>query len=411
MKIALFSDTFDEVNGVANTLGYLADYAQKQKIRIDFFVHATKEKQKEFKKKEKYTLEKRGSVRIYRFKAVLPFEYYNGLLLDLAMPRYAILKRFEKKKYDLIHTATPGSMGITAAYLAAHYKLPMIGVYHTAIPEYIKPMAKKQIEKWTPFLPAAGNWVGENLESLSREMLKWYYNQCALVLAPSQYFQEQLTEMFTSPIEIFTRGVDTQKFKPKKSIDSSQTPTAIYVGRVSVEKNLQILIDIFKDQKNCVLKVVGDGPFREEMEKNLPMATFTGFLHGKDLVEAYASADFFIFPSETDTFGNVVLEAMSCGLPVLVSNKMAPKELVHQGENGFVCATLQEFQEKVDLLSKDRSLQKRMRKKALAYARSRSWDEVFEALIEQYQKTIKVVKTKKKIKGNKTTNVKNLDSK
>lgn len=395
MKIALFSDTFDEVNGVANTLGYLADYAQKQKIRIDFFVHATKKDAKTFKKKEKFTLEKRGTVRIYRFKAMLPFEYYNGLLLDLAMPRYAILKRFEKKKYDLIHTATPGSMGITAAYLAAHYKLPMIGVYHTAIPEYIKPMAKKQMEKWTPFLPAAGNWVGENLENLSREMLKWYYNQCALVLAPSQYFKEQLTKMFDSPIEIFTRGVDTQKFKPKKSATKLKTPTAIYVGRVSIEKNLQLLVDIFKNKKNCLLKIVGDGPYRKEMQKELPMATFTGFLRGKDLVDAYASADFFVFPSETDTFGNVVLEAMSCGLPVLVSDKMAPKELVQQGKTGFVCSTMQDFQEKVDLLAEDKSLQKKMSKKALSYARSRSWEEVFEDLIQKYKKTIEQSQKKK----------------
>lgn len=423
MRIALFSDTFDEVNGVANTLQYLAAFAQEKDIHIDFFIHADmradkekksiKETQKILKKKSKdkktkkvknkkgYTLEKRGSVRIFRFKAVLPIEYYNGLLFDLVTPRYAIIKRFEKTKYNLIHTATPGSMGLTAAYLAAHYRLPMIGVYHTAIPEYVKPMAQKQIEKWSSFFPPVGsaaNWIGDSLEGFSREIIKWYYNQCTLVLAPSRYFQEELSGWFNSPVEIFTRGVDTEKFKPLVGADKKQNnlPVAIYVGRVSVEKNLQILLSIFKERKNVVLKVVGDGPFRQEMQEQLPNAEFTGFLKGKELVEAYSQADFFVFPSETDTFGNVILEAMSCGLPVLVSDKMAPKELIQEGKTGFVCEDENVFAEKIDLLTKDNRLRKKMSKLALQYARSRKWSEVFEDLIAKYKRVISSAKTKQK---------------
>lgn len=406
MRIALFSDTFDEVNGVANTLGYLCDYAEKKGVEIDFFIHAPKQEQ------TKNSLEKRGKVRIYRFKAVLPWEYYNGLLVDLVIPRYAVLKAFSKKKYDLIHTATPGSMGLTAAYLAKQYRLPMIGVYHTAIPEYIKPMAEKQIEKWMGFFPnvatVAAPKVGESLEKISREMVKWYYDQCELVLAPSQYFQEELRKWLTAPVEIFTRGVDTEKFKPLRKRKENHPPVALYVGRVSVEKNLQLLLPIFAEQDKVKLQVVGDGPFREEMQSKLARAEFSGFLRGQDLVEAYSQADFFVFPSRTDTFGNVILEAMSCGLPVIVSDQMAPKELVQEGKTGFICSTEKDFADKIKYLAEHSAECRRMGKAAYAYALSRRWSDVFDELWATYKKTVKTHKKKlkkekiKKIKSQKT---------
>jgi glycosyltransferase involved in cell wall biosynthesis len=160
--------------------------------------------------------------------------------------------------------------------------------------------------------------------------------------------------------------------------------TALYVGRVSEEKNLRLLARLFKSRSDVELMVVGDGPYRAEMESNLPGARFTGFLRGQDLSQAYASADFFVFPSETDTFGNVVLEAMSSGLPVLVSSGMGPKGLVTHGRNGFVCENEQEFNDRINLLVSNAELRLKMGREARAFALTQSWDNVFFDLFRVY---------------------------
>ncbi len=160
----------------------------------------------------------------------------------------------------------------------------------------------------------------------------------------------------------------------------------LYVGRVSTEKNLDVLTEIFKDQPEAKLMVVGDGPYRAEMQQLIPEASFTGFLQGEALSQAYASADIFVFPSTTDTFGNVVREAMSSGVPVVVTDKMGPKEQVVQGETGFITTDTADLAAKLNLLIRDEALRKKMGKNARNYALTQNWDAVFETLFEDYQR-------------------------
>jgi glycosyltransferase involved in cell wall biosynthesis len=186
---------------------------------------------------------------------------------------------------------------------------------------------------------------------------------------------------------VFSRGVDSECFSPAYR-KQSQTITALYVGRVSAEKNLGLLAKVFRNRSDVKLKIVGDGPYRGPLESSLPQACFTGFLTGIALSEAFASADFFVFPSETDTFGNVILEAMSSGLPVLVSDRMGPKELVSHGENGFIAGSEQDFSLFTDRLVQDPEMRSRMSWKARETALSRSWDNVFAGLFDLYFEVI-----------------------
>ena len=163
----------------------------------------------------------------------------------------------------------------------------------------------------------------------------WYYNQTDKVLVPSKSTGEELENkgIKKDKIEFYPRGIDTEKFHPakrngffKKYHLNDNAFKLIYVGRISKEKNIDILVSIFKELikkgGNYHLVIVGEGPFLKEMKTSLlgyPV-TFTGYLKGEDLSQAYASSDLFIFPSETDTFGNAVLEAQASGLPVFVTD-------------------------------------------------------------------------------------------
>lgn len=372
MKVALFTDTYDEVNGVANTYRYLTEYCAREGIALHVYAHGEDED----------SVEERGSVEIRRYKPAVPVDIYFDMLFDLKVPRVRILERAKEEKYDIVHTATPGSMGLNALLVARSAGAALVGSYHTALPEYIRHRVERIVEKFE--LPSRHS--GERIESGTWGYLKWYYNHCRLVLAPSEHTRREVEKKLRVPVGIFTRGIDTERFHPKFR-EPHDDVVVLYVGRVSVEKNLSVLADIFKYEQGARLVVVGDGPYLEEMQRRCPGAQFTGFLDGEDLSRAYASADVFAFPSTTDTFGNVVLEAMSSGLPVVVTDKMGPKEMVGDGENGLVTHDAHDFSEKVHLLIRDEQLRETMGRKARNYARSRSWDAVFAKLFEDYAET------------------------
>jgi len=369
VKIALFTDTYDQINGVANTFRYLTHYFRKHNLLLDIYTHSDNSD----------TVEELGTVRILRYKPTIPVDIYFDMIFDLKFPRFRILKECKNRHYDIIHTATPGSMGLNAL-VAAGSKIPLIGSYHTSVPEYVKERIDTIVSKF--HLPTEHS--GERSEEGTWEYMKWYYNKCKLVLAPSEHTKALLETKLKPEIEIFSRGIDVERFNPSHRVESDGV-NVLYVGRVSVEKNLDILTNIFRDRHDARLTIVGDGPYLNEMKKKCPSAIFTGFLDGEDLSREYASSDIFVFPSTTDTFGNVVLEAMSSGLPVIVTNKMGPKELVAEGENGFIAVDDSDFERKLDVLIGDQTVRKKIGANARKYALTRSWDDVFSRLYTYYE--------------------------
>lgn len=371
-RIAVFTDTLDQVNGVSNTYQYLAAYCRRRKIDLDFYTYGPRT-----------SLEKQGSVRIFRYRPRLPVRYYAGLVFDLWTPRGNLLEDCREGGYDLIHAATPGSMGLNALAAAKRLGLPLVGVYHTALPEYVGTRRRSLMTRLG--LPS-GLLEQFTLEGCWK-FVEWYYRHCQKVLAPSRSIARILGRRIRVPMDRFSRGVDTRKFSPEQRREPSRT-TVLYVGRVSVEKNLPLLARIFRRRGDACLQVVGDGPFRKRMEQEAPNANFTGFLTGLELSRAYASADLFAFPSETDTFGNVVLEAMSSGLPVVVTDKMGPRELVDHGSNGFVASNDQEFELYLNRLIQDEGLRESMGARSRELALERTWDAVFGSLFDCYREVV-----------------------
>jgi glycosyltransferase involved in cell wall biosynthesis len=212
--------------------------------------------------------------------------------------------------------------------------VPLSGIYHTDFPLYVRTLTQD-----------------EALEQLTWRYMYWFYEQMDTIYVPSEVYRRQLIDngFDRKKLHVLTRGVDLRRFSPAKR-DAGFWPARgtgdglkfIYVGRVSKEKNLDLMLEAFvelrRESADVEMLVVGDGPYLAALEERYrrPDIIFTGFLEGEALAAAYAGADVFVFPSTTDTFGNVVLEAQASGLPVIVSNRGGPAEIVSDGESGMI---------------------------------------------------------------------------
>ncbi len=320
LKIAHFTDTFREVNGVARTI--------RQQLRL---VDQHGKHMRVLTCGQEADLA--GAV---NFEPVGAFEIPEYPELKLFYPPFLkMLAHCFEEDYDLILAATPGPVGLAALAIARILKVPFHGTYHTAFPQYVGALTQD-----------AG------LEDASWRYMLWFYNQMDVVYAPSRATVEELVArgIPESKVKTYPRGVDVGRFHPAKRNGFFKRYAAgpglklLYVGRVSREKDLHVLTEAFRKlrslRRDLELIVVGDGPYLAEMKqalRGLP-AVFTGVLDGEDLAAAYASSDIFVFPSATDTFGNVVLEAQASGLPVIVTDKGGPRENMVPDRTGLVVA-------------------------------------------------------------------------
>ena len=363
MRIALFTDTFGQINGVTRTLYRLVRHQPKGDIEIDLYTYGDREEQ-----------EQMPTGRIYRFAPALPIHYYPGMPFDGALGNFRVLNAFRANRYDVVHVATPGSMGICGIALAQQYHIPMIGTYHTSLPAYVKARARV---------------FADQLCSLTWSYVKWFYGRCRLVLAPSDSIKSELERHMRVPIGIFSRGVDTELFAPSYRRRNDGEPARIlYVGRLAPEKNIQMLAQAFGQmEQDAVLQIVGEGPLYDCLRRSRDQRVqVLGLMHGEELSTTYASADVFAYPSRTDTFGNAVLEAMSSGLPAIVMDEGGPKEIVTDGHDGFVVSDAQTMRQRLAQLVSDDDLRNRMARNARATAEARSWDAAFGHLFESYRR-------------------------
>jgi glycosyltransferase involved in cell wall biosynthesis len=191
------------------------------------------------------------------------------------------------------------------------------------------------------------------------------------------------------------RGVDTQLFTPTRRWPGSDTFRIGYVGRLTAEKNVRFLAELgvalqATGHRNFEFAIVGEGSEEAWLRSHVPNATFTGVLRGEPLAEAYANLDLFVFPSYTDTFGNVILEALASGVPAVVTDRGGPKFLVEPGVTGYIAANNAEFISAVNKIMNDSRLHAKVRAAALAYAMRQSWDAVFESVFRTYGEGIKL---------------------
>lgn len=372
IKLAHFTDTFYEINGVGLTL-------QRQ---VEAAVNADK----------KYTIvtcDKSGRPPRPGVKNFTPIgvfhlpEYKEQKLFH--PPVLEILNYCYKNNYTHIKAATPGPMGLTALAIARMLHLPIWGTYHTALPQYAQYLTDDR-----------------GLVDLMWKYIAWFYNHMDVVYVPSQSTARELSERGIDPnkMKVYPRGVDVERFHPAKRNGFLETRyqltdgiKLLYVGRVSKEKNLELLGRVFKrlaeTHDHLRLVVVGDGPYLEEMRREMSDTPchFTGYLEGEDLAAVFASCDLFLFPSTTDTFGNVVLEAQASGLPVIVTDAGGPQENVIPGQTGLIVPAHDEvaFSRAVEDLIAHPERLKEMGQAARDYVRERSFENAFLQSWQMYE--------------------------
>jgi glycosyltransferase involved in cell wall biosynthesis len=369
MRIAVFTDNdFVKVNGVTTTLRAVLKWAPPDlKIRI----YTASDEQAD----EPHYLALASSG--------LPIPFYREMKIYLPRVREYV-RRAKADRIDVVHLTTPGPVGLAAMRVARTLGLPMVGSFHTDLAAYATMLSGS---------PALG--------TLMRRFLRWPYGRCARVLVPSESTRRLLVRANGDPgrIDTWVRGVDCDAFSPDRrsrqlreewGVDDHR-PAILYVGRVSREKGLDLL-PALQARLHALgfdhrFVIAGDGPMLGELRAGLEDAMFTGALSRPEVARAFASADVFVFPSRTDTAGNVVLEAQASGLPVLVSDAGGPRENMLPGRTGVVVGGTDagQWAEALAPLMRDPARRRSVGECARAYAATRRWTEALAPLYRAYR--------------------------
>ncbi len=330
-----------------------------------------------------------GSVTFLTLKrSPLSFKLDEDLAYDPFFQRHAtrVLRELVKFKPDVIHITGINDISIIGVYLGWKMQIPVLGSWHTNVHEF----AASRLIKMFEFLPASFASKAANFaERKILDGLILFYKIPKVVLAPNQELIELLAKGTKRQTAIMSRGVDTEFFSPAKRTVGDGILRFGFVGRLRAEKNVRLLADLEKKllaagQTNFKFLVVGEGSERGFLEKNMSRVEVTGFLEGERLAEAYANMDVFVFPSETETFGNVVQEANASGVPAIVTDQGGPKYIVRHNETGFIAANLDEFVKYCLELMHDPGKLLEMKKQSRKAALRRSWDAVFEKVYRAY---------------------------
>src|SRR5213595_3022060 len=362
-KRAWFTDTLEDVNGVATTIRKMTAAgaaAGKELIVVT--------------SRSELNI---CDIPIKNFPPIGEFELPEYELQKLSFPPILqILDYIQREKFTEIIISTPGPVGLTALLAAKMLNLQTSGIYHTDFPQYVRILTEDSF-----------------LESMAWRYMHWFYGQLDTVFVNSEEYRQSWIKHGLDPVKlkILPRGLDTELFHPARREPAffekfgalNGEVRLLYVGRISREKDLDLLAAAYRRLRDEGLRVqlfiVGHGPYSEALAKSLPEAFFTGYLTGNELATAYASADIFVFPSTTDTFGNVILEAQACGLPVVVSDSGGPKELVQDKGNGLITKShdVEDFARAIRALVTNPALRERMGRSARQSVIDRSWPNAF----------------------------------
>ncbi|HQZ82162.1 MAG TPA: glycosyltransferase [Pyrinomonadaceae bacterium] len=336
-----------------------------------------------------------GSVSHFALKrSPLAIALDEGLAFDPLFTRHIpkIRKTLVEFRPDLIHITGINDVSNAAAYLAWKMGIPMLGSWHTNVHEF----AASRLQRLFRFLPQ--KILDPFVRMAEFRIMQGcilFYQMPKVVLAPNEELVSELGRRTKRTARLMARGVDSEFFSPtKRTIDDGVLRVG-FVGRLRAEKNVKLLIDVERGMlerglTNFKFLIVGEGNVREHLEKNMQTAEFTGFLSGEKLAEAYANMDIFLFPSETDAFGNVAQEANASGVPAIVTDKGGPKFIIKPSVNGMIASGPEEFIEHTVTLASDPDLLARMKAHARDFAVSRSWDAIFEGVYDAYLETMEI---------------------
>jgi glycosyltransferase involved in cell wall biosynthesis len=369
LRIALFSEVYwPMVSGVGVTLLRLTEALEARGHQVRVY-SAT------------YPLPPQGDrPEVHRSPSVPLFLYPD---VQWAFPRLReVVDDLARFRPDVVHVATEFSLGIAGVKAARQLGIPIVASAHTDYDQY----AVRYGVTWA----LRAGW----------HYLRWFYGQAHRVLCPSRIYEEHLHSRGVTHTGIWSRGVDPAEFHPSFRSEAYRARFGLgpgdllvtYIGRIAREKNLELLLRAWEDlvsvRSGGQLVLVGRGPLEEEIRRReLPGVHVTGLLRGRELAEAYASADVFTFPSPTETFGNSLLEAMGSGLPSLVAAAGGVLEFAEHGRNAWLVApnSTEAIAEGLGRLLSDPSLRRRLSDGGLRTAAERRWDAVYDQLVSDYR--------------------------
>jgi glycosyltransferase involved in cell wall biosynthesis len=374
MRVALFTDTLGDVNGVSRFIRNAAEQARR--TGRDFTVFTS----------TNFAFE--AAPNIVNVPPVVATKMPKYENLELVLPPVTkMLRMVDKMQPDVIHISTPGSVGLVGLLAARMLRCPVVGVYHTDFPAYVDKL-----------------FQDDTLTSGCSAYMKWFYASFASIFTRSDDYAGALRELRVPDERVHTLrpGIMIDQFHPRfrdsgvwKRVLGNEAGKdgivrAIYCGRVSVEKGLPMLSRCWAKAREQLARlgtpaqliIIGDGPYRKQMQEELRGhdAHFLGFRHGAELSSLYASGDFFVFPSTTDTLGQVVMESQASGLPVLVTDAGGPKEVTRDGETGYVERASDErgWVDRIVDLASNHEKRARMGKAAHEFLQSFSMQQSFE---------------------------------
>lgn len=369
MRLALFTDTYpDDVNGVARTLGMLVAHAAHRGHEVALVTPRVSEKDAPYAAR-------------HRQLPGIPIPIYPDLQLARGVDGKG-KRMLEAFAPDVVHVATESTVGLSGRLWAARRRLPLVTSFHTNFPMYLHSYRMGLLEP--------GVW----------RYLRWFHDRSLVTLCPSRATIEELNERgFHERMQVWSRGVDTVLFSPERRRDEVRARLApgadlvlVHVGRLAAEKGVDVVMEAFRKVRDALggrvaLVFVGDGPEGRRLRAEAgEQVTFTGFLRGVELAEAYAAGDLFVFASETETFGNVCLEGLASGLPAVVVDRGGVRETVIPGRTGIRVppGDPDAFAQACLRLLRCEEERRRLAEGARAEATSRSWDAILDGVLDAY---------------------------
>lgn len=362
MKLSIVTETFPpEINGVALTFGQLVRELGRRGHEVTVFGP------------RRTDLPAVAPAHREVSVAGIPIPGYP--LLRLGLPAPLVLQRhWRADPPNIVHVVTEGPLGASAVLVARALGLPVTSSFHTNFHAYTRHYG------CAPLHRVALGW------------LRWLHNRTRCTFAPTTDLCDELRRFGFENLRVLSRGVDTQLFSPdRRSAElrarwgaGPDDPVVLHAGRMAAEKNYPLLLEAFAAMRaanpHCRFVLVGDGPLRPALEREHPEFRFTGFISREDLARHYASADIFVLPSLTETFGNVLTEAMASGLAVAAFDYAAGRQFIRRGINGFAvpCHAPEALVDAAVALASSAALRERLRTGARAVLLEQSWDRVVE---------------------------------
>lgn len=367
MKVALFTESLPpNTDGVVKTLTKLVGTMQEQNVDFHFFSAVKPDESYEWTK------------HVTKVKSV-PFFLYS--YYQMGVPFFeGISRKLKEFNPDIIHLSSPTLLSLYGLNYALRKKLPVVASYHTHFVDY--------------FSYFNLDW----LEPTGWAYLNWFHNKCNMTYAPSPSAKAELHKQGIRNVDLWQRGIELDLYSPelrdnelRRSVDAEDKPILLFVGRLINHKDLNILADADKILKargyDYKIVILGDGPMRPELEEVLPDAYMPGFVHGKELARWYASSDIFVFPSTTETFGNVILESFASGIPAVGVMAGGVGDIINHDYDGLLAKPkdAEDFALQVERLLINPTHAKELGRQARLTAQQYSWTRINSKLLDDYR--------------------------